>query len=68
MIIDIGKDTIDLCKVERVGGIGGDSSWLRYTIFFVSGNSMDVYQERKEGRQMKREDFIKIWKRSFIDG
>jgi hypothetical protein len=34
-IKDIGNQTIDLSKVERVGNIYGDPSWLRYTVYFT---------------------------------
>ncbi len=66
-IIDICGDTIDLRKVERVGEIGGDNYWLRYTVYFTGGGEMGIYHERKyignrEQRQMKREDFIELWK------
>ena len=39
-IIDIGGVTMDLRKVERVGQLGGDSSWLRYTVYFTGGGGL----------------------------
>ena len=68
-LVDIGGDTIDLRKIERVGKLGGDSSWLRYSVYFTGGSEIEIYHERKyadnrELRQMKREKFIELW-RSF---
>jgi hypothetical protein len=68
-LVDIGGDTIDLRKIERVGKVGGDSSWLRYSIYFTGGSEIEIYHERKyadnrELRQMKREKFVELW-RSF---
>jgi hypothetical protein len=68
-IIDICGDTIDLRKVERVGKVGGDSSWLRYSVYFTGGSEIEIYHVRKytdniELRQMKREKFVELW-RSF---
>lgn len=66
-IIDINGRSIDLSKVVMVGEVGGDPSWARYTVFFTGGNQVEIHDERKyadsrELMQMKREDFIKIWK------
>jgi hypothetical protein len=58
-IIDICGDTIDLRKVERVGTVGGDSSWLTYSVYFTGGSKIVIYH-----RQMKREKFVELW-RSF---
>lgn len=58
-IVDIGKETIDLSAVVRVSPIGGDSSWLRYSIFFANGYHIEVYENA-----MPREKFIKLWKQS----
>jgi hypothetical protein len=68
-LVDIGGDTIDLHKIERVGKVGGDSSWLRYSVYFTGGSEIEIYHERKyadnrELRQMKREKFVELW-RSF---
>jgi hypothetical protein len=68
-LVDIGGDTIDLRKIERVGKVDGDSSWLRYSVYFTGGREIEVYHERKyadnrELRQMKREKFVELW-RSF---
>jgi hypothetical protein len=68
-LVDIGGDTIDLRKIERVGKVGGDSSWLRYSVYFTGGSEIEIYHERKyadnrELRQMKREKFVELW-RSF---
>jgi hypothetical protein len=68
-IIDICGDTIDLRKVERVGKVCGDSSWLRYSVYFTGGSEIEIYHVRKyadniELRQMKRENFVELW-RSF---
>jgi hypothetical protein len=68
-LVDIGGDTIDLRKIERVGKVGGDNSWLRYSIYFTGGSEIEIYHERKyadnrELRQMKREKFVELW-RSF---
>ena len=43
MITDIGNQTIDLSKVEIVGAVGGDPSWLRYNVYFTSGISIEIY-------------------------
>jgi hypothetical protein len=64
MIKDIGNQTIDLNKVERVGNIFGDPSRLRYTVYFTGGSSIDIYEERRDGLSMKREEFVKIWRES----
>lgn len=68
-LVDISGDTIDLRKIERVGKVGGDSSWLRYSVYFTGGSEIEIYQERKhsgntELRQMSREKFVTLW-RSF---
>ena len=68
-LVDIGGDMIDLRKIERVGKVGGDSSWLRYSVYFTGGGEIEIYHERKyahnrELRQMKREEFVELW-RSF---
>ena len=62
MIINIGKQTIDLSKVERVGSVGGDPSWLRYTVYFTGGDYIEIYEERIDMLQMKREDFLILWR------
>ena len=62
MIKDIGSQTIDLSKVERVGDVGGDPSWLRYTVHFTSGSKIEIYENRRDGLQMKREEFVKLWR------
>ena len=69
MIYDIGKDTIDFSKVERVGGVGGDPSWLRYSVYFTGGDTFEIYEERVHVggfgvTQMKRVRFIELWKQS----
>ena len=64
IIKDIGNQTIDLSKVERVGNIGGDPAWLRYTVYFTGGNKIEIYEERRDGLHMKREEFVKIWRES----
>ena len=66
-IVDICGDTVDLRKVERVGEIGGDNYWLRYTVYFTGGGEMEINHQKKYAdnrvlRQMKREDFIELWK------
>ena len=70
-IVDICGETIDLRKVERVGKIGGDTSWLTYSVYFVGGDKMEIYHERKYAdniklRQMQREKFVELWQ-SFIN-
>jgi len=66
-LLDIGGDTIDLRKIERVGRVGGDSSWLSYSVYFTGGSEIEIYHERKyadnrELRQMKREKFVELWR------
>lgn len=68
-LLDIGGDTIDLRKIERVGSVGGDKSWLRYSVHFTGGGEIEIYHERAYAenrplRQMKREKFVELW-RSF---
>jgi hypothetical protein len=58
MIKDIGSYTIDLSKVERVGAVEGDPSWLRYSVHFTSGGSIIVH----ENVDMKREVFVNLWR------
>lgn len=58
-IIQIGENYIDLSQVYRVGPIGGDPAWLRYTIYFTGG-SFEIFEERSP-TQMPREDFLKLW-------
>lgn len=65
-LVDIGGDTIDLRKIERVGQVGGDSSWLSYSVYFTGGSEIEIYHERKyadnrELKQMKREKFVELW-------
>jgi len=67
MIKDVCSQTIDFNKVERVGGVGGDPSWLRFTVYFTGGGTVEFYHERKYSGnhsldQINRDDFIKIWK------
>lgn len=67
MIKDVCDQTVDFSKIERVGAVGGDSAWLRYTVYFTGGNTIEFYHERKyaENRtlnQIKRDDFIKMWR------
>ncbi len=66
MIVSICNETIDMSKVYRVGEIGGDSAWLRYTVYFIGGGTMEIYHERKyaDNRDllsMKRGEFIALW-------
>jgi hypothetical protein len=66
-IIDIGGDTIDLRKVEMVGQLGGDTSWLRYSVYFTGGSEIEIYHERKYAvntklRQMPRDQFVELWR------
>jgi len=56
-----------LYGIERVGPIFGDTAWLRYIVYFTGGNSIEFYEERRfsdgiELNQIKREDFVKMWK------
>ena len=69
MIKDVCNQTIDFSKIERVGAVLGDQAWLTYEVYFVSGHSITFYHEReyyenKKLNQIKREDFIKMWKES----
>jgi hypothetical protein len=63
MIVDVGDETIDFSKVTRVGSIGGDSSFRRYTVYFDGGNVMEVFESNRHPC-MKRSDFINTWKAS----
>lgn len=65
-IVDIGNITIDLRKIERVGKVYGDQSYLRYNIYFVSGKTIEIYDDRVDDTQMKRETFVELWK-SYYD-
>lgn len=65
-IIQIGNQTIDISKVVRVSGVGGDSDWLTYTIFFDNGSTFSVYENRHYASgtpldQMPRAKFIELW-------
>lgn len=58
-----------LATVNPLVDIGGDSSWLSYSVYFTGGSEIEIYHERKyadnrELRQMKREKFVELW-RSF---
>lgn len=65
MIVDIGNQTIDLSKVERVGSVGGDPLFLRYTVYFTGGNMLEIFENSgRFGLQMKREEFVKMWRDS----
>ena len=66
MIKDIGNQTIDFSKIERVGAVGGDSAWLRYTVYFTGGSKLDIYETRQHSDgmyclQMRRDLFVKMW-------
>jgi DNA-directed RNA polymerase subunit RPC12/RpoP len=65
-LVDVGGEIIDLRKIERVGKLEGDSSWLTYSVYCTSGRRIEIYHERKyadnkELRQMKREKFVELW-------
>ena len=62
MIIDIGCETIDFSKVERVGSIYGDPG--RYDVYFASGGRTIILVDCDSvgTNKMKREDFISKWK------
>ena len=65
MIKDVCNQTIDFSKIERVDEVGGDPSWLRYTVYFTGGSNIEIYEERRNagaGMQMKREEFVKMWR------
>jgi hypothetical protein len=58
---------INLLEVQQVGPVGGDPSWLRYSVYFKDGKSIEVYEKRahvegKPTRMMKRADFMTKWK------
>ena len=66
-IIDVGGNLLDLRKVERVGELEGDVSWLNYTVYFVGGGKFSIYHNRKYSFdttlvQMRREEFVELWK------
>lgn len=62
IIIDIGCETIDLSKVERVGSVYGDPE--RYDVYFASGGRTIILVDCDSvgTNKMKREDFISKWK------
>ena len=62
MIIDIGCETIDFSKVERVGSIYGEPG--RYDVYFASGGRTIILVDCDSvgTNKMKREDFISKWK------
>jgi len=67
MIVDVGQETIDFSKVERVGPVGGDTAWLRYTVYFTGGGTVFFYEDRSYSNRkalcpVAREKFIELWK------
>lgn len=58
MIEEIAGHTIDFSKIERVGSVGGDPSWLNYTVYFTGGGKFYIYEKR----EYRRVEFIKMWK------
>lgn len=63
MIIDLLGDTVDLSKIVRVGPVGGDPTWKRYTIYFVGGDNMVIYEDR-QGECFPREKLVELWRMS----
>ena len=62
-IINVDEETIDISKVIRVSRLVGDPSYLRYTIYFINGHTIEVYEDRKDmGTQMHRDEFISRWR------
>tara|TARA_B000000475_G_C15607326_1_gene287460 strand:- start:49 stop:321 length:273 start_codon:yes stop_codon:yes gene_type:complete len=64
MIIDVGCETINFGKIERVGSVYGDPLYRRYDVYFTSGNKITIYVDCMGNRiaQMRREDFVRKWK------
>ncbi len=64
MIIEVGCETINFSKIERVGPVYGDPLYRRYDVYFTSGNKTTIYVDCKGNRiaQMRREDFVRKWK------
>jgi len=68
-IVDIGSETIDISKVVRVSRLGGDPSFIRYTVYFINGGEMNVYETRREHYPvMPRDQFISIWRQFNLVG
>jgi len=66
MIKDFGEMAIDLSKITRVGKVGGDPEWLRYTVWFIGGDYVEIYDKRqgKHTLSMPRDRFMQMWKSS----
>ena len=63
MINQVCGYDIDFSKIDYVGPIGGDSSWLKYKVYFSGGYTLEFYEERETNpMHYKREDFILKWK------
>lgn len=62
MIAEVLGNTIDFSKITRVSKIGGDENWLRYTVYFVGGDKIDIYENRL-GEGFPREKFVELWKK-----
>ena len=65
-ILKINGLNIDMTRVEMVGKVKGGKSWESYIVYLYSGNTIEIYQERKyadnsELLQMRREDFVHYW-------
>jgi len=65
MILSLQTVDMDLSSVFFVGSVKGDKSWLRYSVVFDSGHTIEIYHEPKTGsNHMKREEFVEAWKRA----
>lgn len=63
MIKNILGEEIDFSKIERIGVVRGDQMWRRYSVYFVSGRVIEIFEDRYD-ESFPREEFIKIWEKS----
>ena len=59
MIINAGKQALNISGVIIVGKVFGDPSISRYRITFLSGFSTEIFED-----DMPRKQFVKLWKNS----
>lgn len=66
-IIDVSGEIIDLRHVQRVGNLESDYDFLKYPVYFASGDKITIYHnsDRYRGHNvlhMNRDKFIELLK------
>lgn len=56
---------LDLSSVVKINPLGGDPSWLRYTVHLSNGTRFEIYENRNEELCMPREKFLEALKKYY---